>query len=189
MANELADELKGSGRNIIRASVVGFHNPKGIRYSKGEDSPEGYYFDSFNHEAMAEVLLDPLSSGNFQYETAVFDYATDSEVVLPVQIATSDSILITEGIFLFRPELVKYWDLKIFIDVDFKIAVKRAIGRGTEREYIGAEQEITDRYNQRYIPGQKLYFKKANPKEQADIVIKNSDFENPIITKELQTAL
>lgn len=183
LAVELVKELKGSGRPIIRASIDGFHNPKSVRYTKGENSPEGYYFDSFNHKAIAEVLLDPLNSGKLQYKTAVFDYRTDSEVVLPGQTATNDSILIMEGIFLFRPELVNYWDIKIFVDVDFKITVNRAVKRAAEIEYIGTEQEILDKYEKRYIPGQQLYFEKAQPKEKADIVIDNSDFENPVITK------
>lgn len=183
LAEELVNELKGSGRPIIRASIDGFHNPKSIRYTKGENSPEGYYFNSFNHKAIAEVLLDPLSSGKLRYETGVFDYRTDSEVVLPVKTATNDSILIMEGIFLFRPKLINYWDIKIFVDVDFKITVKRAVKRVAEREYIGSEQEILDKYKKRYIPGQQLYFEQAQPKEKADIIIDNSDFENPVITK------
>jgi len=183
LAEELVNELKGSGRPIIRASIDGFHNPKSIRYTKGENSPEGYYFDSFNHKAIAEMLLDPLSSGKLQYKTAVFDYRTDSKVVLPDQTAKNNSILIMEGIFLFRPELVNYWDIKLFVDVDFKITVKRAVNRAAERKYIGAEQEILDKYEKRYIPGQQLYFEQAQPKEKADIVIDNSDFENPVITK------
>jgi len=183
LAEALVNELKGSGRPIIRASIDGFHNPKSIRYSKGENSPEGYFSDSFNLKAIAEVLLDPLSSGKLQFKTGVFDYRTDSEVVLPVQTATKDSILIMEGIFLFRPELVNYWDIKIFVDVDFKITVKRAVKRAAEREYIGAEQEILDKYEKRYIPGQQLYFEQTHPKEKADIIIDNSDFENPVIKK------
>ena len=84
---------------------------------------------------------------------------------------------------MFRPELVNYWDIKIFVDVDFKITVKRAVKRAAEREYIGAEQEILNKYEQRYIPGQQLYFEKAQPKEKVDIIIDNSDFKNPVITK------
>jgi hypothetical protein len=37
------------------------------------------------------------------------------------------------------------------------------------------------RYHQRYIPGQRLYFKEANPQERADIVIEYNDLENPIL--------
>ena len=183
LADELAKYLKNSNRNIIKASIDGFHNPKKKRYTKGNNSPEGYYYNSFNYEAIAKVLLNPLSTGNFEYKTAVFDYRTDSEVFLPTQKAINDSILIMEGIFLFRPELIKYWDLKIFLDVDFKITVQRAIKRAAERKPINSEQEIIDKYNDRYIPGQKLYFKEVNPKYKSDIVIDNSEFEKPKIIK------
>ena len=183
LANELAEYLQDENRNIIRASIDGFHNPEKVRYVKGKDSPEGYYYNSFNHEAIAKVLLNPLSSGKLEYKTAVFDYRTDSEVVLLTQKATDDSMLIMEGIFLFRPELIKYWDLKIFLDVDFKFTVQRAIKRAAEREHIGSDQEIIDKYNARYIPGQKLYLQEANPKDKADIVIDNSEFEKPKIIR------
>ncbi len=183
LAEKLAGELKKSKRPIIRASIDGFHNPKHIRYAKGENSPEGYYFDSFNYKAIAEALLNPLSFGKLQYKTAVFDYRTDLEVVSPVKTATKDSILIMEGVFLFRPELANYWDIKIFIDVDFKITIKRAVKRTAEIEHIGTEQEILDKYKKRYIPGQQIYFEQAHPKEKANIVIDNSDFENPVIIK------
>lgn len=185
LSDELINELKKSGRQMIGASIDGFHNPKNIRYAKGENSPEGYYFDSFNYRAITEVLLDPLSSGKLQYQRAVFDYKMDSKIISPLQTATNNSILLMEGVFLFRPELINYWDLKIFIDVDFKITIKRAVKRTAEMEYIGAEQKIIDKYNLRYIPGQKIYFKKENPKEKADIVIDNGDFKNPKLIKAL----
>jgi uridine kinase len=189
LANSLADYLKSQNIDVIRASIDDFHNPKTIRYQKGRNSPEGYYKDSFNNQAIIDNLLAPLGEkGNLQYKKAIFDFKTDNEVVLPVQTATNNSILIMEGIFLFRPELINYWDIKIFVDVDFKITVKRAVKRAAEREYIGAEQEILDKYEKRYIPGQQLYFEQAHPKEKADIVIDNSDFENPIIKKEIKTA-
>lgn len=183
LANELASKLKGSDRPIIRASIDGFHNPKSVRYAKGKNSPEGYYFDSFNYKAMTESLLDPLNFGRLKYKTAVFDYRTDSEVFSPIRTTAKDSILIMEGVFLFRPELADYWDVKIFMDVNFKINVKRAVKRTAEIEYIGTEQEILDKYQKRYIPGQQIYFEQAHPKEKADIVIDNNDFENPIIIK------
>lgn len=185
LANELAEELKQSDREIIRASIDGFHNPKHIRYGKGKNSPEGYYEDSFNIEALCQVLLDPLRSGTRRYQTAIFDYRIDSAVSVPVQLSKENSILLMEGIFLFRPELVKYWDVKIFLDVPFTITVQRAIKRAAERAHIGNEQEIIDAYQKRYIPGQEIYFAQAHPKEQANIIIDNSDVENPVLLKKV----
>ncbi len=68
LAEELANEVKRSSRPVIRASIDGFHNPKSVRYTKGENSSEGYYFDPFNHKAIAEVLCDSLSSGKLPYK-------------------------------------------------------------------------------------------------------------------------
>ena len=183
LAKELSSQLKKSGRLVIQTSIDGFHNPKSIRYAQGENSPSGYYFDSFNYQALKESLLNPLVSTKLQYRTAVFDYRTDSKISSPIQTATKDSILVMEGIFLFRPQLIHYWDIKIFLDVDFKTTIKRVLKRTTEIEYIGNKQKILDKYQRRYIPGQQLYLKRVKPKEKADIVIDNNDFTNPTITK------
>lgn len=183
LANELAKYLKHSSRNLIRVSIDDFHNSEEVRYAKGKNSPEGYYFDSFNYEAVIGVLLDPLSSDSLEYQTAVFDYRNNSKVDLPTQKATNDSILLMDGIFLLRPELIDYWDLKVLLDVNFKFTLQRAIERQADNDHIGSEQKIVEKYNQRYIPGQRLYLQSVNPKNKADIVIDNSEFENPKIIK------
>ena len=60
LADELAPRLEAAGRQVVRASVDCFHNPSGVRYRRGRESPEGYYRDSFDHAAIAECLLQPL---------------------------------------------------------------------------------------------------------------------------------
>jgi uridine kinase len=52
---------------------------------------------------------------------------------------------------------------------------------------LGSENEILEKYEQRYVPGQKLYFEEAKPREKANVILDNSDFENPIIIQELKT--
>lgn len=46
LADELGIALNDAGREVIRASVDGFHRPRVERYRRGPDSPEGYYEDS-----------------------------------------------------------------------------------------------------------------------------------------------
>lgn len=172
----LADELakKIHNRKVIRASIDGFHNPKETRYQKGRLSPEGYYSDSFNCQKLIDVLLKPLGSVNdLQYQTSIFNHHTDSFVDTPKMKANHNDVLIFDGIFLFRPELKDYWDVKIFVDVPFSVTIPRAIKRD------GDEAKV--QYEKRYVPGQKLYLQEAQPMEQADIIIDNSDFENPSI--------
>ena len=166
-ANELTKELKDLDRQIIRASIDGFHNPREIRYKKGRNSPEGYYFDSFDNNAIIKNILEPLSSdGDLNYRTAIFNFKTNSPVEFKIKKAEKNAILIMEGVFLFRPELVNYWDLKIFIDSDFDVILKRAIKR--DGYYLGSENNIIEKYEKRYIPGQKIYIEKAKPMEKAD---------------------
>jgi uridine kinase len=182
-ADNLADRLKASNRQIIRASIDGFHNPKAIRYRKGRYSPEGYYRDSFNHQLIIGELLKPLSSGDLKYKEAVFDYRIEDEVNVLWKQAEKDAILIMDGIFLFRPELLNYWDIKIFLDVSFEVSLQRAIRRAKDRGAPFSEQEIIDQYNVRYIPGQKLYFQEANPQNRADVLVDNTSYELPVIKK------
>jgi uridine kinase len=47
LANELASVLRRRGRDVVRASIDGFHRPRAERYSRGDLSAEGYYLDSF----------------------------------------------------------------------------------------------------------------------------------------------
>jgi len=183
LADKLADRLEESSRQIIRASIDGFHNPKATRYRKGRNSPIGYYQDSFNHQLIIDELLRPLSSGDLKYKEAAFDYRIDDEVDVPSKKADKDAILIMDGIFLFRPELLDYWDIRIFLHVGFDVTVPRAIERARDRESLSSVQEIIDQYSSRYVPGQKLYFQEAAPQEEADILIDNTDCENPIIVR------
>ena len=180
LANELKDELKNSDVQVICIFIDGFHNSKKIRYRKGRNSPLGYYMDTTNYKAVVDEVLSPLGpNGNGKYKTAIFDFFENKSVGILYKKADPRSILIMEGVFLFRPDLISYWDFKIFLDVDFRITRKRAEQR--DGYYLGSKQNIIERYAKRYIPGQKLYFKEVHPKEKADIIIDNSDFRNPHI--------
>ena len=182
LADNLVEYLKKSSRPIIRASIDGFHNPKEIRYRKGEDSPEGYYHDTTNYEAVIKNLLKPLSpNGDLQYQTRIFDFIKDTGISTLSKKAKPNSILIMEGVFLQRPELLPYWDLKIFIDANFNTTLARATKR--DGYYLGSQEEIIYKYNQRYIPGQQIYLKTVQPQEKADIVIDNNDYNHPKIIK------
>lgn len=182
-AKDLAAQLDKLEKKVILCSVDDFHNPKKLRYQRGADSPEGFYHDSYNYIALKEKLLEPFSSGQGEYIDGVFDVDTDNQVSHQPHPIHANSILLLEGIFLQRPELVKYWDVKIFLEVDFKITLERNIERATDQQRIGSAEKIIEKYNARYRPGQEMYMRESDPKSSADIVVDNSDFENPKITK------
>ena len=181
LADELVAPVRRLGREVVRASVDGFHNPKSVRYTRGADSAEGYYLDSVDYAALKSTLLEPLGrSGARAFRTAVFDYRVDSPVTAPARTAPADAILLFDGVFLQRPELDGCWDVAVWVDAPLKITVERAVARDAAR---GGDSEATrKKYSDRYVPGQQMYMSRCRPRERADIVFHNADVRRPRLT-------
>jgi uridine kinase len=54
-ADHLADALEVP---TLRVSIDGFHQPRELRYQRGELSAEGYYHDSFDYPGPARRVPD-----------------------------------------------------------------------------------------------------------------------------------
>jgi len=175
MADELAEVVRMHGRTVVRASVDGFHNPRSVRYQRGRTSAEGYFFDSFNYPELITTLLSPLGlGGTRRHRRAVFNYRIDSPVDTPYETAPPDAILLFDGVFLLRPELIAYWDLSIFLDAPFEVTVARMAQRdGSSSSQIDAPE------NRRYVEGQQLYLKKHDPRQSATILVNHEHLESP----------
>ena len=176
LADELVSPLQRCGLPVIRASIDGFHNPRSLRYRLGKASPEGYFLDSFDYQALITHLLGALGpGGTLRYRTAVFDYRTDSAVSAPIEIAPPDAILLFDGIFLHRQELLPYWDFSVFLDAPFTATVQRVARRD------GGSPEPNAPENLRYVEGQTLYLQRCDPKRVATLVINNENPTSPYI--------
>jgi uridine kinase len=180
LADALAPLVIGKGRPAIRASVDDFHNPRGIRYALGKYSPDGYFLDSYNYDALRRLLLDPLRpEGSGRYFAKYFDYRTNDVVEPNMQQALPSSALIVDGTFLHRPELRPCWDLSIFLKVDFDISVPR----GAARDQTPSAIDPGAPAYQRYVGGQKRYLGECAPDQRADIVIDYNDLRAPKVLK------
>ena len=182
-ADELAAVLRARGREVIRASVDAFHHRRAVRYRLGRDSPEGFFRDSYNYPLLKARLLDPLSpAGSGRYRTAAFDHRSDCEVAAPEQQAAPGSILLFDGIFLHRPELLAYWDYSVFLRVPFGVSIPRGAQRGE-----GAPDPLAAS-NRRYLEGQQRYLRSCTPEAHAGVVIDNTLLERPRIVAGLSPA-
>ena len=178
MADELAVVLRAQGREVIRASIEGFLLPRLQRYRRGEDSPEGCYHDSFDFDALHRVLLDPLGpDGDRGFQQAVYDRDTDTALSPPVTTAAADAVLLFDGVFLLRPELADAWDLRIYVSADFEETLARA--RIRDLATSGSAARVEQRFRNRYLPSQQLYFATVHPTEHADIVVHNDEPQQP----------
>ena len=180
MADELAARLSDCGRQIIRASIDGFHNTAAIRHPKDVSLPESFYANSFNYPALLNNPLSPLGpDGSLRFRRAVFDFRTDARVELKTELAEKDAILLFDGVFLFRPEICDRWDFSILLKVDFGVTLGRALIRDVP--LFGSEEKTRQHYQERYIPGQQLYLAEAQPEGRASIIIDNNDVDDPEI--------
>jgi uridine kinase len=178
LADELAVVLRTRGRDVIRATIEDFLTPRSYRYRRGEDSAEGCYQDSFDFDALHRVLLDPLGpGGDRRFQRAVYDKVTDTARSEPVTTAPADAVLVFDGVFLLRPELMDRWDLRIFVSVPFEKTVDRA--RTRDQTPFRSAAEVERRYRSRYLPSQQFYFDTVRPADHADIIVHNDELRQP----------
>lgn len=173
LANELKPLLEAHGQTVIRASIDDFQRPRAARYRQGPDSPQGYYEDAFDYAALRETLLLPLGpAGNRRYRRAVFDLRNDAPLATEEEQSPLDAVLLLDGVFLLRPELATLWDYRIFVHVDFEVALARALER--DQPLFGTAEAVRSRYVLRYIPGQQLYLQRDQPQKRADVIVNNN---------------
>ncbi|MET8091246.1 uridylate kinase [Micromonospora sp. NPDC005220] len=178
LADELAVVLREQGRDVIRATIDDFLFPRAQRYPRGEYSAEGCYYDTHDHDALNRVLLDPLGpGGDRRFQPAVYDHRADAVVSPPVMTAPANAVLVFDGVFLLRPELLDRWDLRIFVSTALAKTVDRAVIR---EQRASTRADIERRWRERYIPSQQLYFATVRPTQHADLVVHNDEPQRPV---------
>jgi len=83
------------------------------------------------------------------------------------------SVVLVEGIFLFKPQYRKYFDLAIWIDCSFPTALARAIERA--QEGLSPANTIAA-YDTIYFPAQRTHLAQDKPRENADLVFDNDTY-------------
>jgi uridine kinase len=76
-------------------------------------------------------------------------------------------VVIVEGMFLHRDELLDTWDMSVFLDVPIAISVRRL----AERD--GTSPNSDDPSLHRYVEGQRIYLAACTPHQRATHVITN----------------
>jgi uridine kinase len=182
-ARELAIQLEQLGRPVALIHVDGFHNVRAARYRLGRESPEGFWLDSYDYEALQREVLDPLGpGGDGLYRPVSSDLETDSPVRVPQWQALPGTVAIVEGMFLHRDELAGYWDYSLFLDVPFSETARRMAARD------GSHADPGHPSMRRYVEGQRLYFQACAPWARATRIIDNSDCSHPRVTSQVSTS-
>ncbi len=186
LAGELVAPLVQRGREVIRVSIDGFHHPAERRHRRGRHCPHGYYEDSFNHEAIVTHVLVPLGAqGNRRFKSACYDYRTGTAVDVDSERAPADAILLFDGIFLHRPELLDHWDFTVFVHADFSVMLKRACERDIDK--FKSEDLVRQSFERRFIPGSRLYLDQVRPYARAHLVVNNNQVHLPTLHTDVRS--
>lgn len=175
-ADALADRLHGGDVVTIRVGLGGFCNPRAIRERQGADSPEGYYRDTYDLDALRTWLLFPARIG-LPFRTEVFDAQRNRRVAVNPLLVPPPAVLVVDGPFLNRPELRDEWDLSIYLDVPSAVAYARLAARD------GSNPDPEAPANRRTREAQRLYLGECRPQLGADIVIDYADLDAPRIVR------
>jgi uridine kinase len=151
-ADALAAHLRTAGRPVVRVSADDFLHPRAVRHRRGRDSPEGFFHDSYDLDRLRLDVLEP-----------------------PWQQARPGSVLVLDGMFLHRDELVGTWDVSVLLDVPFEETARRMSVRD------GSNPDPQHPSMRRYVEGQRLYFRLCDPRGRASVVVDNTDPERPRI--------
>jgi uridine kinase len=174
LADQLA-EVVAARRDVMRVSIDGFHRPEAERKRRGRGA-ETFYADSYDYGSFRRAVVEPFRQG-LPVTPAVHDVDRDVAVHPDAVGVGPDTVLLVDGIFLQRPELVDVWDATVWVDVPFEVSVPR----GNARLGVGHDPDPEAASNARYVGGQRLYLAEADPRARATWVFDNTDLERPVL--------
>jgi len=168
VADRLAQRLNDAG---VRAVVVGVDPWLRLPSERFDPARPGdhFYERGIRLDEFFNGCIEPLRcTRSFEAEFQACD-ATSAEAYHPMRMCLHNvGVVIAEGIFLFKhPD---QFDLRIWIDCPFTIALARAVARG--QEGLPAEQVVRD-FETIYFAAQRVHLERDDPRTRADLIIDN----------------
>lgn len=123
------------------------------------------YWDIMDYQRLEEEVLIPYSKGFKMITYGVFNWEKN-KIVHQTTISFKDSIIV-EGVGLFRPELLKYFDEKIWMDM----TIEQSIKNGKERDEVDYGLNSNSLWYGVWKDNDLECFKKYKPLEISDKII------------------
>jgi len=178
LGHELAQRLAERGRPTFRASLDDFKRPWSEAHLYDRVSGEGYYRNAFDLDAVHRLLLDGgAPDGDGTVALCGIDPLTQVDHSTVTVQLPPDAVLLVDGVFACRPELNGSWDLRVWVDIDPELSVRRGTARDADTEGGRAAAEALHR--NRYLAAEVLYMSEVDPRAVADVIIDNTTFDRP----------
>ena len=134
---------------------------------------ENFYENAIRFDQFFTQLVIPLRDRRNVHLVADFTEETASQYRKHTYDFKDVSVILVEGIFLFKREYRTHFDLAIWVDCSFPTALARAIDRA--QEGLSAAKTIAA-YETVYFPAQRIHLNHDNPRENADLIFENDSY-------------
>ena len=153
----LSNRLKNQRNDVVIVRKDDFYQVMDENDRTALDAEQGYY-QYFDWQRLERQVLVPLAGGQpAQYER--YDWVLN-ELAETVAVNPAN-IVIVEGVSSIRPELRKYYDLRIWIETSAPERTRRQIARG----------ENTNEWIQRWAAAETFYAENFEPNRSADFIV------------------
>lgn len=166
----LEEKLGSAGFRVANINVDGWLNLPDVRFNCLNPRLH-FYKNALRLDEMFARLIIPLKQQRSINITADFAEETANTFRKHQYIYEDIDIILLEGIFLFKRQYIRHFDLKVWIECTFDAALKRAIARAQEGL---STDETINAYKTIYFPAQKIHFENDLPRESADIILHNN---------------
>jgi uridine kinase len=162
-------ELLSPSLSVAVICVDGWLNLPHVRFSNND--PGGHFYrHALRLDEMFDRLVLPLKRK--RRIDLNYDHTDETASEYRRERISSDDvdIILLEGIFLFQPRFLRYFDLKVWVECSFETALERAVSRSQEGL---SRDETISAYETIYFPAQRVHFKIDLPQTQAEILLHN----------------
>jgi len=115
---------------------------------------------NFDRERFSEEVLQPLKRGE---DISYRRFDCKSMTVSNGYPITPERLTIVEGAYSMHPELEKYYDLSVFLEISPELQKNRIARRNTP--------DIAKRHFEEWIPLENAYFEKTNARERCSLTV------------------
>lgn len=174
VAKHLKKKLESGGLKVALVGVEEWHEPQTIRLKKPYDAFH-FYSHAFRWNDLFGKLILPLKK-NRSVDLMEKLIHVHADIYFEYQYLFEDiDVILLEGIFLFKKELEKHFDFKIWISCDYETALDRAKMRNQENREMN---ELVMDYGNIYFPAQEIHLQKDDVLYHANAVFINFRKEN-----------
>lgn len=178
-ASKLGQYLEMLGKEYQIVHLEDYHRAVEESY-KGEDPVEAFYFNGFNNDKLIDEVLNPYKkNGSIDKIVYCLDNSGEAFVNERHYQLSQDGLMIIIGCMMYREPLIRFFDMTVFMKVDYRESEHRA--SLVEAPIYGIDP--VELYRTKNIPAQKMYVQRHDPYENRDFVVDNSNFHRPLLVE------